>query len=342
MSDDKPEQFTKLPNQFFDAMQHMSHAEMRVILAVARKTCGWHKTRDAISLSQLEELTGLTRANVIRGVRDACRHRFMNHYKSGRISHYELTLGDGIAAIPPSADGADGITAIPEMVLQQYHDGIGTVPSMVSQQYPQKKGKETNQRKVKKTSRARKRDEVVSSNPVDDDDPFSENYDLAKLAPTLAALGQLPEQTTVESIPDAPLKKEKKEKNAEKRKSKATLTPEEAQRHAELFDGLARICVVDAKLVGGQIARYAKQLRTADAAANGETMDAFLEWWKTSDFRGKNGKPPMLAQVVSSWKQFKEGYAEVDRSRVGSKSNASLVDRIMGSLSFLGEQNNGN
>jgi hypothetical protein len=38
---------------------------------------------------------------------------------------------------------------------------------------------------------------------------------------------------------------------------------------------------------------------------------------------------------------FREGYAEINRSHVGSKSNDSVIDRIMRSVSFLGE-NNGN
>jgi hypothetical protein len=88
------------------------------------------------------------------------------------------------------------------------------------------------------------------------------------------------------------------------------LSPEEAQRHAELFEGIVRVCVVDAKLCGGHIARTAKQLREADPDANGAAMDAFLEWWKTSDFRGKQGKPPTIAQIAPAWKMFREGYAE--------------------------------
>jgi hypothetical protein len=141
----------------------------------------------------------------------------------------------------------------------------------------------------------------------------------------------------VDDKPAAPV--EEKPKRA--RKSKATLSPEEAQRHAELFDGIVRVCVVDAKLCGGHIARTAKQLREADPDANGAAMDAFLEWWKTSDFRGKQGKPPTIAQIPTSWKMFRDGYAEINRSHVGSKSNDSVIDRIMRSVSFLGE-NNGN
>lgn len=335
MDDNAKEPYTRIPNILFDAIPHMSTAELRVVLAVARKTCGWHKQRDTISLTQLEQLTGLTRANVIRGVRDAARHKWLNHYKQGRNSVYELTLADGIAAIPndTGAEIAHGITAIPEMVLQQYQSGITAIPEVVSQQYTQKKPKERRKKGKENSSRAA-RGEVVESvidhslgdesaaiNPPQEDDPFA----------------------FIPGVDDKPAVAEQKEKPAEKRqrKSKATLTPEEAQRHAELFEGIVRVCVVDAKLCGGHIARTAKQLREADPAADGAAMDAFLEWWKTSDFRGKQGKPPTIAQIAPAWKMFREGYAEINRSHVGSKSNDSVIDRIMRSVSFLGE-NNGN
>jgi hypothetical protein len=164
-------------------------------------------------------------------------------------------------------------------------------------------------------------DESAAIHPPQEDDPFA----------------------FIPGVDDKPAVAEQKEKPAEKRqrKSKATLSPEEAQRHAELFEGIVRVCVVDAKLCGGHIARTAKQLREADPAADGAAMDAFLEWWKTSDFRGKKGKPPTIAQIAPAWKMFRDGYAEIDRSHVGSKANNSVVDRIMRSVSFLGE-NNGN
>ena len=64
--------YTKIPNAWIDlAMQHMGYAEMKIVFAVLRQTSGWHKPHDAISLSQFEAMTGMTRANVIRGIRDA-------------------------------------------------------------------------------------------------------------------------------------------------------------------------------------------------------------------------------------------------------------------------------
>jgi hypothetical protein len=158
------------------------------------------------------------------------------------------------------------------------------------------------------------RDESAAIHPPQEDDPFA----------------------FIPGVDDKPAVAEQKEKPAEKRqrKSKATLSPEEAQRHAELFDGIVRVCVVDAKLCGGHIARTAKQLREADPDANGAAMDSFLEWWKTSDFRGKQGKPPTIAQIAPAWKMFREGYAERPAQRVAAASDKRkmTMDDVMAAL----------
>ncbi|MFK3559393.1 replication protein, partial [Pasteurella multocida] len=51
-----------------DLMSQMSGAELKCYLAVIRKTKGWNKEEDAISITQLMEVTGLSNRKVI----DAC------------------------------------------------------------------------------------------------------------------------------------------------------------------------------------------------------------------------------------------------------------------------------
>lgn len=114
------------------------------------------------------------------------------------------------------------------------------------------------------------------------------------------------------------------------RKVQRALSEHEAARHRELFDGLVAVCVVDAKLMGGRIARTAKQLREGDPTAVRATMDEFLAWWKTSDFRGQRGKPPTLDQVVTSWKLFRENYGERPAAKTTDKAQkgAQYIDRL--------------
>lgn len=60
---------TQTPNELFDHwLPKLREAELKVILVFIRKTLGWHKKRDRISLSQLEKLTGLKRSNITKAI----------------------------------------------------------------------------------------------------------------------------------------------------------------------------------------------------------------------------------------------------------------------------------
>jgi len=51
--------FTQTPNELFDEwLPKLKLVELRVLMVIVRKTFGWHKARDRISLSQLEKATG--------------------------------------------------------------------------------------------------------------------------------------------------------------------------------------------------------------------------------------------------------------------------------------------
>lgn len=64
--------WTQTPNRLFDEdMRDMSNVELRVVLVAVRKIRGFHKERDGISLSQFEEMSGLSRKSVIKGIKEA-------------------------------------------------------------------------------------------------------------------------------------------------------------------------------------------------------------------------------------------------------------------------------
>jgi len=303
--------FTRVPNVLLDqAMQHMGYAELKIVFAVLRQTVGWHKPHDVISLSQFEEMTGMTRANVIKGIRDAAAHQWIKHYKRGNVSVYEPSLDAGIAAIPGDAS----IAAIPEMVLQQYPPSIAAIPEMVSQQYTQKKGKKTTKERKEISS-----DASVEANQTQKIE-VSNSHDEQ----------QIPENANVESITAAPA--EKKSKRPE-RARKTKLSEHEEQRQKEIFYALAQICVLDTKLKAGAIVKAATQLRIAHAEASGADLVAFLDWWKTSDWRGQKGQPPTLHDVFDSWGKFRQGYATMSPPRA-SERNTISIEKINASLDF--------
>jgi hypothetical protein len=122
------------------------------------------------------------------------------------------------------------------------------------------------------------------------------------------------------------------------------LSEAESARHKELFDAITATCVLDAKLQGGIIAKTAKQLREADATASAQRLREFLEWWKRNDFRGRQGKPPTAQQLLASWRQFSEGFAEIPKvmSNAQPIARGVDVDDMVGIFGDLIKERNGN
>ena len=60
--------FTKIANELLEAIMkvNLSSYEFRVVMAIIRKTYGYSKKQDYISLSQLEEITGIKACHICR------------------------------------------------------------------------------------------------------------------------------------------------------------------------------------------------------------------------------------------------------------------------------------
>jgi phage replication O-like protein O len=102
MGYDKPNH-TQTPNVLFDKhMAEMGEAELRVVLVVCRKTFGWHKEKDRISLSQLEKFTGMSRQGVLNGIEDAVNRGVLKKTKTEKGSVYSMVVND---VDPPSQRG---------------------------------------------------------------------------------------------------------------------------------------------------------------------------------------------------------------------------------------------
>lgn len=62
--------YTQTPNDLFDHwLPLLGEVELKVLLVIMRKTFGWHKTRDKISISQLQVLTGSVPKNILRATK---------------------------------------------------------------------------------------------------------------------------------------------------------------------------------------------------------------------------------------------------------------------------------
>jgi hypothetical protein len=98
MSVQKPN-YTQLPNKFVDEyMSKVTPGAAMVYLVICRKTIGWQKETDEISLAQIIEMTGLSKSSAIRGVKKLEDLNLLKvvRSKKGRKSAncYELNFDD--------------------------------------------------------------------------------------------------------------------------------------------------------------------------------------------------------------------------------------------------------
>lgn len=86
--------YTQAPNFFFDhiMLEITSTAELKVTLAVIRQTFGYHRKEDLLSLSRLQELTGLSRESVADGIQRALQRGYVGRRKVGQSYVYGLRV----------------------------------------------------------------------------------------------------------------------------------------------------------------------------------------------------------------------------------------------------------
>lgn len=94
--------YTQTPNALFDKYlaEIDSMTELKVVLAIVRKTLGWHKTRDIISITQLEKMTGLSRQGVIDGVEKAITRGLVDRKPVGQGYYYRLKVAEPVEFEP--------------------------------------------------------------------------------------------------------------------------------------------------------------------------------------------------------------------------------------------------
>jgi len=104
------EGYVPIPNVYFDEyLAELSGAELKVLLAILRRTVGWRKESDAISLSQLEQMTGLDRKSVIAGLRGLTERGLIVQTQAAsgsKAASYKCAIpSSGGGKIPPLASG---------------------------------------------------------------------------------------------------------------------------------------------------------------------------------------------------------------------------------------------
>lgn len=99
------EHFTKIPSDILEEItrSHVFCARTRILAAIIRKTMGWNKAEDWISLSQFEVITGIGKSNVCRTLNQLVRAKIIiksdNKYRINAITKAWKALSHPILVI---------------------------------------------------------------------------------------------------------------------------------------------------------------------------------------------------------------------------------------------------
>lgn len=90
--------YTQVPNVLFDVlMQNMGEAELKVTLCIIRKIIGYHKFKpEAVSLTQIQQMTGLSRQGAIDGLNAAIKRGTIKKAGEGKrgVALYQVVHTD--------------------------------------------------------------------------------------------------------------------------------------------------------------------------------------------------------------------------------------------------------
>jgi len=91
--------YTQVPNIFLDEwLPKLTPVETKVLFVIMRKTFGWHKIRDQISLSQLEKSTGSLRQAILKATKSLQEKNLISKVvvgeKSDQKTFYELVVSE--------------------------------------------------------------------------------------------------------------------------------------------------------------------------------------------------------------------------------------------------------
>lgn len=85
--------YTQIPNVVLDdLMPLMEEAELRVTLAISRRTFGFHRESAKLSLSELQKMTGLSRQGVINGVTAGIKRGTIEREPTGDSYTYRMVV----------------------------------------------------------------------------------------------------------------------------------------------------------------------------------------------------------------------------------------------------------
>ena len=135
----KPISHTQISNEFLDNhMSDVSGSATKVFMAVSRKTIGWHKDTDSVSVSQIMAMTGLSNRVAIKAIRELeNRELIVVDRFQGKSNTFTLNY---------TSDEKSQVNSEPVTKGHTTYDEKSQVP--MTKSHTQKKDKETNKRNI--------------------------------------------------------------------------------------------------------------------------------------------------------------------------------------------------
>jgi len=136
--------YTTFPNEVLDIiMPNCKPNTWKVVCVTVRKTLGWHKREDTISLSQYQELTGIKgRGTLISALRDAVDEGYITKLEDTYINTYHLNLEYETSA--EIEGGSAEIVPESSAEIVPTKDSLKDIKSLTSSPSPKEKKKEVN------------------------------------------------------------------------------------------------------------------------------------------------------------------------------------------------------
>jgi phage replication O-like protein O len=105
---------TQISNDFMDEfMSKLSGGAVKVFLAIARKTIGWHKDTDSISLSQLMKTTGLSRQGMINVIAELEKQDLIKVDRNdGQSNKFTINYGELVNSVDRTSQESRPVEAV--------------------------------------------------------------------------------------------------------------------------------------------------------------------------------------------------------------------------------------
>lgn len=134
--------YTQVPNTILDTMSDLKPAAFKLAMALCRLTYGYHRESVEASLTDLQELTGLSRQGVINASAEI-EHLFSS-LKDGGTTVWVVNTVDRKQSTELTDEGDASQQSVPEQSTELTSSSQQSVPATSSPKEKEKKPKETN------------------------------------------------------------------------------------------------------------------------------------------------------------------------------------------------------